>query len=169
VRPAVAQCAPANTPVGRAYDARDWNEVVQLAEGQVQRSGNDNFELGMALGHLQRWDEARAALTEGRRACPQQMRFDVELAGIVFQQKHYAEAARWLRRGLRLDPNEKYALDFAGTTYFLMGNTPAALKYWNRVQKPYVENLRFDEALRVKRLIVDRAFAFAPAQVLKLG
>jgi len=169
VMPVGAQCAPTGSPVDRAYQARDWNETVRLVQKQDRRSGNDDFEIGMALGHLQRWEEARAALLEGRRACPQQERFDIELGGVVFQEKKYGEAAAWLRRGLRIDPHDQYALDFAGTAYFLSGNIPAALKYWNRVQKPYVEALRFDQNLRVERLIVDRAIAFAPAQMLKLS
>jgi hypothetical protein len=164
-----AQCAPGVSQLDRAYRAHDWNEVARQAPALERRGGDDEFEFGMALGHLQRWDEARAALLEGRRACPQQARFNVELAGIDFQQKKYPEAAAWLRRGLRRDPNNPYALDFAGTTYFLMGNLPAALKYWNRVEKPYLEELRFSPNLRVQRLIVDRAIAFAPAQMLTLS
>ena len=158
-----------DSPVDRAYRARAWEEVVRLTQSQKTRSGNDDFELGMALGHLQKGDDARAALVEGRRACPQQARFDVELAGLAFQEKKYTEATMWVRRGLRIDPHDRYALDLAGTNYFLMGNVPAALKYWNGVEKPSVESLRFDESLRVKRLIVDRAIAFAPTQMLTLS
>ena len=164
-----AQCAPADSQLDRAYRARDWNQVVRQAPTLEQRGGNDDFEFGMALGHLQRWDDARAALLEGRRACPEEMRFNVELAGIDFQQKRYPQAVAWLRRGLRRDPNDTYALELAGTTYFLMGNLPAALNYWNRVKKPYVAELLFSPDLRVERLVVDRAIAFAPAQVLKLS
>jgi hypothetical protein len=164
-----AQCAPGDSQLDRAYRAHDWNEVARQAPALERRGGDDDFEFGMALGHLRRWDEARAALLEGRRACPKQARFNVELAGIDFQQRKYPEAAAWLRRGLRRDPNNTYALDFSGTTYFLMGNLPAALKCWNRVEKPYVEELRFSPTLRVQRLIADRAIAFAPAQVLTLS
>ena len=169
VLPAGAQCAATDSPLDRAYESRNWNETVRLGQNRDGRSGSDAFELGMAFGHLKRWDEARAALMSGLHRCPGEARFDVELAGTVFQQKKYAEAAAWLRRGLRIDPHNQYALDFAGTTYFLLGNVPAALKYWNRVQKPYVDALRFDESLRVERLVLDRAFAFAPAQMLTLN
>ena len=166
---ASAQCTATGSAVDDAYGKRDWDEVVRLLRAQGLRTGQANFELGMALGHLGRFDEARVALLDGRRACPQQMRFDVELAGVVFQQKRYAEAAAWLRRGLRMNAHDAYALDFSGTVYYVMGNVPAALKFWNRVGKPYVEQLRFDQNLHVHRLIVDRAFAFAPAQLLKLS
>src|SRR5581483_9089900 len=103
----------------------------------------------------------------GHRLCPADKRFSVELAGDAFQQKRYGDAATWLRKVLKLDPRDAYALNFAGSDYFLMGNLDAALKYWNRAQKPYVASLRFDPQLRLERRILDRAFAFAPAQVLR--
>jgi hypothetical protein len=131
------------------------------------RSADVDFENGMALAHLQHWQEARAALMAGRRLCPGDKRFPVELAGVAFQQKHDPEAALWLRRALQLDPHDTYALNFAGTVYYLMGNLDAALKYWNRVRKPYIETLRLDPQIRLQRRILDRAIAFAPAAVMQ--
>jgi hypothetical protein len=49
-----------------------------------------------------------------------------------------------------------------------MGNLEAALKYWNRVHKPYIAALNFDPHLRVQRQLLDRSFAFSPAGVLLL-
>jgi hypothetical protein len=120
----------------------------------------------MAFAHLHQWPAAHAALLAGYRQCPRQKRFPVELAGVAFETKRYAEAAKWLRRARRLDPHDAYVLNFAATVYFLEGNLDAALKYWNLVRKPYVYELRFDPHLRVHRLLLDRAFAFAPASVL---
>ena len=116
----------------------------------------------MALAHLQRWDEARTALILGHRACPKQKRFPVELAGVAFQQKKYPEAARWIQIALRLDPHDKYANDFAGTIFLLRGNLDAALKYWNRIQKPQINALNIDPQIHVRRLLLERAFVFSP-------
>ncbi len=102
-----------------------------------------------------------------RPSVPSQKRFPIELAGIAFERKQYPEAATWLRIGLKLDPQDSYANNFAGTVYFMMGNLNAALKYWNRVQKPYIAALDFDPHLRVQRLILDRSFVFSPAAILK--
>ncbi len=46
----------------------------------------------------------------------------------------------------------------------------AALKYWNRLDKPKprVEQVRTEPALRVHPALLDHAFAFAPASTLKL-
>ena len=153
--------------IDQAFEQKNWAEVVRLAEPMAARSADLNFEYGLALAHLEQWPQARAALVAGERECPQQKRFALELAGVAFEQKHYPEASAWLRRGLKLDPQDAYANNFAGTVYLLMGNVNAALKYWNRVQKPYVAALDVDSQLHVERLILDRAFAFSPEAVLK--
>lgn len=142
--------------------------MVRSAEAQSRRTPAGDLEYGLALARLQRWNAAYTALLAGHRACPHMERFDVELAGVSFQQKHTAQAATWLRRALRLAPHDDYANDFAGTVYYLMGNLPAALQYWNRVHKPYVGALHFDPHLHVQRLLLDRAFAFAPQSLLTL-
>jgi hypothetical protein len=165
------QC-PANpqqiSRIHQSFEQHNWTEVVRQAANLPCRPAGTNFEYGLALGHLQRWPEARAALLAGRRQSrgPAQERFDVELAGIAFEQKHYPEAAAWIRHALKLDPKDDYAQSFAGTVYFLMGNTEAALKYWNGIRKPYIAGLQFDPRLSVQRLLLDRALAFSPAAIL---
>jgi tetratricopeptide (TPR) repeat protein len=167
-----AQClvnaiaSPLEVDIQHRFNEKNWPEVVQLVAPLSVRSADLNFAYGMALAHLQRWHDARAALLAGHRECPQQARFAVELAGVAFELKHNAEAAEWLRDALRINPGDEYANSFAGTVYLLMGNVNAALKYWNRVQKPYVIAIRFDAQLRLQRLILDRAFRFSPAAVL---
>ena len=141
--------------------------MVHEAAPITGRSAEINFDYGMALGHLNRLREAHDVLLDGARQCPGQKRFPIELAGVAFEQKDYAQAAHWLRDGLRLDPRDSYANNFLGTVYFLSGNLEAALKYWNRVGKPVVAGLDLDAHLRVHHLLLDRAFAFAPASQLR--
>lgn len=162
-----SSAAPGDQHVQQAYQKKDWAAVVGLAEQDRDRSAGVDYDYGMALAHLGRWSAARTALLEGRRACPGQKRFPIELAGVAFEQKHYPEAAAWLRRGLKLDPHDEYANNFEGTVYYLMGNLPAALQSWNRIGKPAIGSLNFDPQLRVRRLLLDRAFTFAPASVLR--
>lgn len=158
---------PESSQIQQLFEQKNWAEVVRLAGSIASRSADLNFEYGLALAHLQQWPEARAALIAGEHECPEQKRFAIELAGVAFELKYNSEATAWLRRGLKIDPKDEYANNFAGTVYLLMGNTNAALKYWNRAQKPYVAALNFDPQLRVQRLILDRAFAFSPAATLK--
>ncbi len=165
-----AQCAaasPSEAQVAQAYAQHNWNEVIRLVEPTSARSATLDFDYGMALAHLQRWSQAHAALLAGARCRPREERFLVELAGVAFEQKHYPEAAAWLRRALKLNPKDEYANNFAGTVYYLMGNVPGALRYWNRIGKPYISALDFDPQLRIRRLLLDRAFAFSPADVLR--
>jgi tetratricopeptide (TPR) repeat protein len=116
-----------------------------------------------------RMDEARTAFLAGWRAWPADPRFPVELGGVAFKQKRYAEAARWLRRGMRLQPGDSYTADFLATVYFLEGNIEAALKCWNRVGKPRIENVRIQPGLRTDSVLLDRAFTFAAGGTLTLS
>jgi hypothetical protein len=95
-------------------------------------------------------------------------RFPVELAGIAFKQKRYGEAVKWLRLAMRLRPDDTYVADFLATVYFLQGNLDAALKYWNRIGKPQIDNVRVEPALKVDPVLLDRAFTFAPSSTLLL-
>jgi tetratricopeptide (TPR) repeat protein len=162
---AAAQCGAGNgsdASVRELYDQHKWDQVIAAVKQISPRSPDEDFESGMALAHLQRWDEARTALVLGHRACPKQKRFPVELAGVAFQQKKYPDAARWIENALRLDPHDEYANDFAGTIFLLMGNLDAALKYWNRIQKPQINALNIDPQIHVQRLLLERAFVFSP-------
>jgi tetratricopeptide (TPR) repeat protein len=162
-----SQCGSSTNEIHQAYEQKNWDEVVRLATAQRARSADDNFDYGMALAHQQRWSDAHAALLAGEHQCRTDKRFPIELGGVAFEQKHYPEAAAWLRRGLKLDPHDEYANNFVGTVYYLMGNLPAALQYWNRIGKPYLASLNFDPQLHVRRLLLDRAVAFSPAAVMK--
>ena len=142
--------------------------VFLISLASVTYAAADPFEDGVALARLGRWDEARAALLAGHRLRPNDERFLIELGGVAFKQKRYAEAAGWLRRALRLNPGDTYAADFLATIYFLQGNLEAALKYWNRIEKPRIESVRVEPKPRVDPVLLDRAFAFAPASTLRL-
>ncbi len=168
-RTAFAQCSvdpqqAASTE--QLFSQQNWAEVARLAAHLPCRTADINFDYGLALAHLQQYPAARAALLAAHRQSPREERFLVELAGVAFEQKQYPEAATWLRRALKLNPKDEYANNFAATVYFLMDNTNAALKYWNRVQKPYIATLAFDPQLRIRRLLLDRAFVFSPAAIL---
>ena len=157
---------PSDARIQQLFQQQNWPEIVRLAQPMPSRSPDVNFDYGLALAHLDRLKEAHDTLLAGARQCPSQKRFPIELAGVAFEQKQYSAAAHWLRRGLRLDPRDAYANNFLGAVYFLSGNLDAALKYWNRVQKPSIAALDLDPHLHVRRLLLDRAFAFSPAAVL---
>ena len=143
-----------------------WQEVVSLAQSAQNSSAELDFYYGTALAQLGRWDDAHDAFAAGARLQPGDKRFPLELAGVAFKQKRYSVAARYLRRALHLDPTDAYGNDFLGTVYFLQGNLEAALKYWNRVGKPQIVDVRSQPTPQVNAALLDRAIVFAPASVL---
>jgi hypothetical protein len=144
-----------------------WSTAA--APPQTDPGTERDREYGVALAQLGQWDEARAVLLAGWRLHPLDERFPIELGGVAFKQKRYAEAARWLRHAIRLNPGDTYAADFLATIYFLQGNLEGALKYWNRIDKPKMANVQVEPALRVDPALLDRAFAFAPSSTLFLS
>ncbi len=151
------------------FEQERWQELAHLLETTPRPSADLNYYYGVALAHLERWQGARSALLAGARVAPRDKRFPIELAGVAFKQNRFSEATHDLHRALRLDPKDTYTNDFLATIYFLEGNLEAALKYWNRVGKPEVTEVRNVPALRVRTVLLDHAFAFAPASVLTLN
>ncbi len=149
-------------------DAQRWNDIVRLLQPVAPRTSAMDFYFGMALAQLGRYAEARSALEAGRRMTPTDPRFLVELAGVAFKQKNYAQTIRRLRQALRLAPNDSYTNNFLGTVYFLEDNLEAALKYWNRAGKPMIARVREDPTPRISPALLDHAMAFSPAAILTL-
>jgi tetratricopeptide (TPR) repeat protein len=169
---ALARAMPSDAPLvekAKSLLAREqWQQVVSLVELSASRSSEIDYIYGTALAHLGRLEDARAAFEAGRLLAPQDERFRVELAGVEFKQKHYKEASELLRQALDIAPNDAYANDFLGTVYFLQRNLEAALKYWNRVNKPQIATVIPEPAVKIDPALLDRAFAFSPASVFTL-
>lgn len=146
-----------------------WQDLVALLEPISTRSVDMDFYLGTALARLGRWAEAERTFEAGRRLAPDDVRFPIELAGTAFKLRRYVHAAHLMREAARFDPHDAYTNDFLGTIYFLQGNLEASLKYWNRVGKPELTEIRQEPLPEVSPELLDRAFAFAPASTLKLN
>ena len=149
-----------------------WQEVVLVAEAELNRSTQAHspdldYYYALGLAHLGRLQDAASILTRAARRNPHGKRFPIELAGINFKQKKYTLAAAHLRGALRIDSADEYANDFLATIYYLENNLEAALKYWNRVNKPTIKNVLTEPEPRVRPALLDSAFAFSPAATLK--
>ena len=163
---ALAQDTSITDTARRLFDQQRWQELAVLLQSPHPPSTDLDYYYGSALAHLGRWPEARAAFESGRRLRPRDKRFPIELAGVAFKQKDFPRAAREAQTALRLDPADSYTSDFLGAVYFLEGNLEAALKYWNRLSKPQISQVLVDPKPRVDSVLLDRAFAFAPATLL---
>jgi hypothetical protein len=158
---------PSPEKVRQLSAEKRWHEIIVLLEPLQSRSADLNFYYGTALARLERWHEADIAFRAGLRLAPHDPRFPIELAGVAFKQKRYSQVAHHLRQALKLSPQDTYANDFLGTIYFLQGNLDGSLKYWNKVGKPHVAEIRTDPTPQVSPTLLDRAFAFSPASALQ--
>ena len=163
-----SQGQPTQAPIDQLVSAQSWTAIVQQLGPLTSRTADQDYAYATALAHLGQLTEAERVFEDGERLTPRDPRFPTELAGIAFTQKRFPQAARLLRRALRFAPNDTYANDFLGTVYYLEGNVPAALKYWNLVKRPRLAAVQSDLSLRVSPALLDSAFAFAPASELTL-
>ncbi len=153
--------APLSLRAQQLFAEENWQEVVRAAEGAYGRTADLDYYYGIALAKLGRLEDAHEAFLAGSRLHPRDKRFVIELGGIEFLRKRYAKAADWLLIASRLSPDDAYVNDLCGSVFFLQGNLDAALKYWNRVDKPHVEIVSSEPVPRVNPVLLDRAFAFA--------
>jgi hypothetical protein len=150
----------------KAFDAGRFADAARLAHGPEDQSADLDFLAGLSFAKLQRWSDARAALEAGHRKAPQQARFFVELAGVDYKLKGTRAAKRELRAALRLDPKDKYTLEFLGTLYFLDGNVEAALKYWNAIEKPRLRKVSVAPPPTLDPALLQNAIGFNAPQIL---
>ena len=153
--------------IEQLFKNEQWQEITK----RPPHAGDPSdfyFYYGSALAHLERWDDASAAFESGYRKWPHDPRFLTELAGVAFTQKRYEKAQSWLKRSLRIASDDNYTNDFLATIFFLQGNRDAALKYWNRAGKPKIESVLYRPLPRTHPVLLDRAFFFSPASVLRL-
>lgn len=157
-----------NTPDPKQLCAEEkWKAAVEALQAVETRGPELQLCYGIGLAQLGQLDQSAEALSVGRRQWPDDKRFPMELAGVAFKKKQYPRASRHLRDALKLEATDTYANDFLGTVYFLQGNLPAALKYWNRVARPQIAEIRAAPVPKLDPVVLDRAFAFAPASVLR--
>jgi tetratricopeptide (TPR) repeat protein len=153
--------------VKKLYAAQRWEETANAARGRPDQPADFDYYRGMALARLLRWAEAREVFSEGAKKAPADPRFLTERAGAEYKLGDYREAKNDLRKALRLD-RDPYIPEFLGTLYLLEGNLEAALRYWNRLEKPRLASLEAVPPSKTKKALVDRAVAYAPPAVLGL-
>jgi hypothetical protein len=90
----------------------------------------------------------------------------VDLASTSYRAGDREKAKDYLNVLLKVNPADHYANHFLGALYAMDGNVEAALKYWNRNGEPRIEQIRMDPLPRVDAILMDRAFAIAPASPL---
>ncbi len=150
----------------RLYCEKKWEETVQAASENSAQLPEFDYLRGMALAHLERWQEARDAFSVGLQKAPKDIRFLEERAGAEYRLKNYSSAKRDLFRALRLNSKDEYAEEFLGTIYLLEGNLEAALRHWNRVARPRLARVTLNPEPNLDAKLVSQAIAFNAPQIL---
>jgi hypothetical protein len=153
--------------VKKFYFEQKWEDVARETQGPAGQSVELDYYAGMALARLERWKEAREAFTAGARKAPRDARFLTERAGAEYRLKDFGAAKNDLRLALRLSPEDSYIPEFLGTIYLLEGNLEAALKYWNKLEKPKLVAIEVSPPPKTDKILLDRAVGPAPPQALE--
>lgn len=143
--------------------------VLPLGSFAQEQSADQLFQSGMASAAQQNWAEAKQTLVRGHQRFPLDPRFPTELGGVAFKEKNYEEALRWLKMARKLNPKDTYVHDFLGTVYYMTGDRYGAIESWNRAGKPVLASVRTEPTPKLDPVILDRAFAFAPGDVLTVN
>ena len=147
------------------YESKRWEEVVAATKDAPETPGDFGLYRGLALAHLERWDEAQKAFETSLARNPSDARLMVELGGLAYRKRAFTSAKAYLRRALAIEPADDYANNLLASIYFLEGNLEAALKYWNRIGKPRLSDLAFRPEPPLKPILLDDAFAFRRGSV----
>lgn len=162
LRAQAADCASVNRHrIQELHHAQSWEAIVRAIPSSCTGSADLALDRGLALARLGRLQEAAKTFRAGLGSHPRDARFLVELGGIAYREKCLPEAASYLRRAIAFDPHNTYAVNFLASIYFLEGNLDAALKYWNRVGKPKLNDLALHVPPGIDPLLLDRAFEFS--------
>jgi hypothetical protein len=147
------------------YERGEYAASARLAETAPEPSPDLVLYHGLALARLEKLDQARDVFQAGRGRYPGDKRFALELAGVAYRNKRLSEAKSFLREALRLDPADGYGNEFLGWVYLLDGNTAATLRYWNRIDKPLLQEVRLDPVPDLHPILRERAIELSGGQV----
>ena len=109
---------------------------------------------------------ADAALDRVRTECPLSAGPLRELAGVRFGQRRWSEAAALARQALTLDPADSYASDVLGSSLFMQDDSSGALRAWNRIGRPRLNEVRIRGLQRTRYQRVTEALRLRPGEVL---
>jgi len=123
---------------------------------------------GVAAGRNGSHVEAEDALHRAIAAAPSRPEARVELAGLRFLEKRYEDAAAGFASALVYQP-DPYAREMLAASLHLAGRTEDALKEWNRLGQPRLDQVAIKGLIHTRDDVVRRELKLAPEGVLDLG
>ena len=150
--------------------AGHWTLLVTRAEDAPATSAADTYDelvrRGVASGREGKLDEARDALERAVQLAPERPEALVERGGLRFLAKEYDAAITDFERALDRRP-DAYTREMLATSLFLKGRVAAALRQWNRLGQPVVQDIRVVGTERVKPGWVTREVRPSSGQMLR--
>ena len=123
---------------------------------------------GVAAGRRGSHAEAEDALQRAIAAVPSRPEARVELAGLRFLEKRYEDAAAGFASALVYQP-DPYAREMLAASLHLAGHTEDALKEWNRLGQPRLDQVEIKGLVHTHDRVARRELALSPEGVLDLG
>src|SRR5712692_253098 len=123
---------------------------------------------GVAAGRSGSHAEAEDALQRAIATAPSRPEARVELAGLRFLEKKYEDAAAGFASALIYQP-DPYAREMLAASLHLAGHTEDALKEWNRLGQPRLDQVEIKGLVHTHDPVARRELTLSPESVLDLG
>jgi tetratricopeptide (TPR) repeat protein len=164
--------ATAFAQIDEARQAMDRGEYVAAiniltAEVANRPTADAYLYLGMAYANTKEYDKAEKVFKEGDARYSSDPRFNNELAGVYLANDDVDQARSSLNRALQIDPGNNYASDLLATLNMSEGNVQAALRFWNKSNRPVIDDILHNYYLSFGSWVVRKSVAFRPAGVLR--
>jgi hypothetical protein len=124
---------------------------------------------GLAAGKAGQLEEAARLLDEAVALDASRPEAFVERGGLRFLESRYSDAARDLRAALERSPDDAYARDLLATALHLGGEADAALREWNRIDRPNVRTLTISGLEKTRDSVARRELCMREDAVLRLA
>jgi tetratricopeptide (TPR) repeat protein len=125
------------------------------------------YFLGMCAAFQGRPVDAERALLSAIAINPSLKECYVEVGGLYFKQKKFTASERALKKALKLDAGDAYAIDLLGTIYFINGLQERALAQWNKVDRPVLNQLVLAGEGIKNRELAEKELCFRPGQLVR--
>ena len=139
-----------------------------LLAGDPPESYDDLVSRGVAEGREGRLVDAARDLDAAIARDGSRPEARVERGGLFFVQKQDHDAARELRKALRLR-DDPYARDLLASSLYLAGHEDEALAEWNALGKPRVSRVEISGLVHALDRVARREVLPAEGDVLTLG
>jgi predicted double-glycine peptidase len=123
---------------------------------------------GVAAGRSGHYAEAEEALERAVALAPARHEAQVELAGLRFLEMKYEDAAAGFASALIYRP-DSYAREMLAASLHLAGHTEDALREWNRLGQPRLDQVAIKGLVHTRDPVVRRELTLSPEGVLDLG